>query len=381
MFRKYPKNFQDPHIDYPIHDLELSFSDYIKQTNNLIQTHRQDLLGENAAAIIEANTPFELLPSGKSRNVGILFIHGLLDSPFITRDIAKSLQNQGFITRSILLPGHGMRPGSLLQVTYEDWLQSLYYGVTSLTKVVEKIILIGFSTGAVLSAIHTLLRPEKIAGIVMLSPAIKINSFFDFATNWHKVFSWLIPRAKWMSAREENDYVKYSSTTYNAAYQVYRLTRTLKKMSQTTPLTCPVFMGLSYEDKIVSSLAAIQYFLSLPSPHNQMILYASKQLNYKDKRIILRSGAYPEWHIKNFCHISIPIAPDNIHYGMNGDYPLASHVNRDNNIIYEALDIPTKKFYDLLYKLNLTSYQHQRLTFNPDFDFLSQKIKEFAEKL
>jgi len=121
--------YQDPGLKYPIYDLNLSFADYILQCKDLIRKTRRDLANSpDPEKIIEDNSPFELIPKSagnKKIRYGALLIHGLLDSPFVMRDIGAELQEQGLLVRSILLPGHGTVPGALLNVTYEDWLQAL----------------------------------------------------------------------------------------------------------------------------------------------------------------------------------------------------------------------------------------------------------------
>jgi len=387
MFNKHPKMFQDPQIEYPIYDLNLDFADYITKSKKIITDYRVDL-NKGADLIINANTPFELRPEHPQFSVkdphkikyGALLVHGLLDTPFIMKDIGKHLQSQGLLVRSIILPGHATVPGSLLNVKYEDWLQAVRYGIASLSKDVEAIFLVGFSTGASLNLLHTLQNPSQIAGMIMLAPAYKINSSFDFLTNWHHAISWKWPRAQWLYISEEMDYTKYCSIAFNAVYQVYRLTQAIKKIDHTREPPCPLFMVLSYDDLIVNSEASIRNFQGYTHPHNKMILYIHDLHKFNDSRIISRKAAYPEWNITSFSHISLPSSPDNPHYGKHGDYPLASHIDAKNHYLFCSLDKPQKLFFDLLYKLKLTRYQRQRLTFNPDFEFLVDALSQFIKK-
>jgi esterase/lipase len=381
MLRNHSELFTDPRIVYPIDRLDLPFSEYIAKSKNIIATHRVDLK-DHADLIIQANTPFELAPktpifSEKNPSkikYGALLIHGLLDTPFLMQDVGTALQSEGLLVRSIVLPGHATVPGALLNVTYQDWLQAVRYGIASLKKEVEHIFLVGFSTGATLSLYHTLQDPEAIAGMIMLSPAFKINSSFDFIMKANRSSIWNGPR--WLSTRTEIDYTKYRSIAFNAAYQVFKLTQLLKNNAHKKP-ECPIFMALSREDLIVRSTNSINYFTSLSNPYNQMILYSAASEKLADPRISIRSSIYPSWKIVNFSHIAIPVAPTNFHYGMQGDYPLASHVNNPSHFQYGALDAPKKRYYDLMYKIRLMPYEFQRLTFNPDFEFMMGSIKNF----
>ncbi len=373
MLNKHPKLFQDPDIDYPIYDLHLDFQDYIIKSKSIIANTRQDLNKDNAELIIEANSPFELVPKEKAK-YGALLIHGLLDSPYIMRDIGQHLCAKGLLVRSILLPGHGTVPGALLNTDYTEWLQAVRYGIASLKQTVENIFLVGFSTGASLSLYHAVEEP-LISGIIMIAPAIKISSPFAFATNWYRSISWAWNRAKWFYIGKEIDYAKYSSVAFNAVYQVYRLASEVQKISSAKLASYPFFVTLSNEDKIVCSYASTEYFEQNKNPFNRMLMYSGKPLHFEDKRILVRNSLYPDLNILNFSHITIPVAPSNPHYGKNGDYPLASRV--DKNIMYGAFDKIDVFYRNLLYNLKLSALQYQRLTYNPDFEFMMNEIEKF----
>jgi esterase/lipase len=376
MFRKYPKLFISPEQHYPIDDLNRPFSDYIAECKTLIANTRLDL-AKGANKIIEANSPFELRPKNQTPQYGVLLIHGLFDSPFVMRDMGNHLQANGGLVRAVLLPGHGTIPGGLLNVDYHDWLQTVRYGIATLSKEVDKIFLVGFSTGAVL-ALHYALQGEKpIAGMVFVAPAFKINSSLDFILNWHRIISWAWPRAKWMEIREENNYIDYQSCAFNGGHQLYLLLQELKKTHDIRSLTCPVFFILTQDDATVASEASMNYFEQLHHPLNRLILYTNKTPIFNDPRIIIRPASYPSMHINNLSHICIPFSPNNSHYGKQGDYCYASHVDEKNNIIYTEANKYTFHFLNLLYRLKLSKTQYWRLTFNPDFDYMMQSICKF----
>lgn len=372
MLRKYPKIFQDPLIDYPIYDLKLNFSEYIKQSEQIIANTRQDLK-QHPELIIKNNAPFELKPDSPNPRFGALLIHGLLDSPFIMRDIGHYLRSQGLLVRSIMLPGHSTVPGALLNTKYAEWQQAIDYGVATLKEDVEKIFLVGFSTGGSLAISHAAKDPA-ITGVMTLTPAFKINSPFTFLSKWISQIN-IGDRAKWFSLCEEIDYVKYQSVTFNAIYQVYQLAFEIQNIA----LHCPLLMIVSDEDKIVCSQTSINYFQNTTNPLNKALFYSAHPKTFSDKRILVRNSVYPDMNIFNFCHITLPVAPDNFHYGKNGDYVLASHIKQ--NVRYGALDNLDMKFYRSLKQLNLTQFDYQRLTFNPDFEFMQNQIGDFIQKL
>ncbi|MES2219021.1 MAG: alpha/beta fold hydrolase [Pseudomonadota bacterium] len=378
------KLFIDPGLPYPISNMDLPFNDYISQCKTLIENTRLDL-NESADAdrIIKANTPFELTPADLPKNktrYGALLIHGLYDCPFVMRDLGEILQAKGLLVRSVLLPGHGTVPGALLNVTYQDWVQAVHYGVTSLAQSVDKLFLVGFSTGGAL-ALHYLLNGSypNIAGAITLAPAIKISPLARLAGLLAK------SGRLWMHKAAEIDYAKYCSFTYNSAYQVYALSRAIQKLLQTRPLPLPQLIVISEHDKTVRSNATLQYFQHFASLTSQLILYQNAPPELPDSRIIVRPSAHQALNIIDMSHIALPIAPDNAHYGKNGDYPLASHIQENlregGKILYGTYNTWQNEILNALNKAGLVKHERVRLTFNPDFDFLQQTLLAFVEKI
>jgi esterase/lipase len=367
--------FVDSQLQHPIDDLSLSFTDYIARCKVLISQHRCDLNTADAEKIITANAPFELRPQ-KPAQCGALLIHGLFDSPLMMRDIGLQLQAQGILTRAILLPGHGTVPGDLLHVDYHQWLQAVRYGIATFSKEVKTLFLIGFSTGASLALYHTLQNTHGIAGVILLSPALKINSVFASLANMHQAFSRVWPRAAWFhqDKNEMLDYAKYYSIPFNAVYQVYKLTQAIKKEK---PATLPLLFALSQNDNTVCSNASLDYFHHQLHAKNHLLLYSNDATFATDPRITQRHTSYPLLRIRDFSHLSLPISPRNPHYGEEGDYRFASHIKTDDQTIYGEFSPSQIYFNEWLFKLKLSSHHYQRLTFNPDFDFLMRRMKQF----
>ena len=365
--------FVPSQAQYPVHDLNLSFSDYIAQCKQLISQYRLDLNTPQAKHIITANMPFELRPERPDR-CGALLVHGLLDSPLTLRDIGLQLQAQGILARAILLPGHGTRPGDLLHIDYHQWLDAVRYGIATFAKEVDTLFLIGYSTGASLALYHALQNANRIAGIVLLAPALKIASPFAGIANAHKALSWAWPRAAWLHQdANEIDYAKYTSIPFNAVYQVYRLAQAIKTAQ---PCSLPLFFALAQNDNTVSSPASLAYFQQQTHPKNHLVLYTNCPMP-NGPRITQRHTAYPLLHIRDFSHLSLPFSPHNPHYGEKGDCPLASHVQTEDQTIYGEFSPQQIRLNEWLFNLKLSQHHYQRLTFNPDFDFLMQKMLQF----
>ncbi len=380
MFSNLSEEAPESAADYPLTDSSLPFAEYIQQCQQMIINRREDTFPHAAdkQTIIQANSPFELAPERKTNKpikVGVLLIHGLLDCPFTYREISSHLQQQDYLLRAILLPGHGTRPSDLLHVTYQEWLQAVRYGIESLKNEVEHLYLVGYSTGAALSIYHAL-QDSRINGLVLLSPAIKIPTHVDIGAKWIHLTNCLGKDRDWIFHGEENDYTKYRSVAFNGLKQVTRLSDSIRGMGREHPVQQPMLMILSREDETISSKEAIDFFSAMRHPRSEMILYSASTETYSDTRIEIRKSSYPELNISHFSHISLPFSATNPHYGQHGDFPEASILKPDQYIDGAYNRIEANAF-DLMAKYHLVQHTRRVLTYNPDFSHMMNRMTQF----
>lgn len=365
-------------INYPITDYSLPFKDYIKQTRELIVGRRLDLqtFNEQAERIIDTNCPYELQPPSKGRRkYGALLVHGLLDSPFSLRDTGHSLQQCGVLCRSILLPGHGTRAHDLLQVTADDWIQAVRYGIKSMEQEVEQLYLIGYSTGAALSLLHAQ-ENENIAGVILLAPAIKIKAPVDVVVGCHSMAKLFSAERDWIYRDTEIDYAKYSSVCFNAVDKVTNLT---KRLQQSPPPACRQLFIASEDDETISCHAALRFFSQGRHPESQFLLYTTDMSPRADERIMPRNSRHDDLHIQHFAHATVPFAPTNPHYGQHGDYPYASSL-QNKEVVFGAFNRIVSNVFNAMYSVGIVKNKRWELTYNPDFEFMASQIQAFIFK-
>lgn len=104
-------------------------------------------------------------------HIGCLLIHDFSSTPAELRVIGDALSDSGYTTKGILLAGHGTKPEDLLNITYEDWIESAQQGINQLKKNCPKIVVIGHSMGGLL-ALQMAAR-NKIDGVVTIAAALK----------------------------------------------------------------------------------------------------------------------------------------------------------------------------------------------------------------
>ena len=184
------------------------------------------------------------------------------------------------------------------------------------------------------------------------------------------MFRWLFKEDKWIFRNDNPDYSKYTSFPVNSGYLVQRLIIETKLLLQQTPCTIPLFIAMSRNDETVRAQAGLDFFTRTDNKKNRFILYSNDNENMTDSRITLHTSAKADEHILNMSHVSVPVSPDNAHYGRNGDHNEPLHEpkqDRQDDIIYRGALTPE----------NENAYRIQRLTFNPYFTEMLTEIERF----
>lgn len=121
------------------------------------------------------NFPHDYLLAGNGERgrTGILLVHSLSGTPKEMRLLARSLNLQGYTVLTVNLAGHGGTREHLVNTSWLDWLASVRRGADLLASRVDRLVVGGFSTGAVLALALAQERPLHVAGVLALSPAFR----------------------------------------------------------------------------------------------------------------------------------------------------------------------------------------------------------------
>ena len=245
------------------------------------------------------------MPQGKPRGVAVM-LHGLTDSPYSLKDIARIYQQQGFIAVVPRLPGHGTAPGALTAVDWEAWLAATRLAVREATRLAGNEVplhLVGYSNGGALALKYTLdslddatlRRPRQ---VVLLSPMIGVTSFARFAglAGLPALFP-AFAKAAWLNVTPEFNPFKYNSFPVNAARQSYLLTKALQQQivqdAQTMRLhdLPPVLTFQSVMDSTVSTQAVVESLYRYLGPNgSELVLFDINQA--ANLRPLLRTSSY-----------------------------------------------------------------------------------------
>ena len=342
--------------------------------------------------IIDGNAPFELsppsgFPAGQNKPYrrGVLLTHGLSDSPYSMRHLAAFFRQSGFRVMAILLPGHGTQPGDLLEVTWQEWAKTVAYGAYKLADEVDELYLGGYSTGAALS-VYQSLRDYRVRGLFLFSPALRISPRAAYA-KLHKLYSWLVPAAKWVDIKPDLDIYKYESFTKNAAAQAYDLTRVLGKLLRRQGLDIPVFVAASADDMTVKKTSVVLEFVARARhPLSRLVLYTTEPESvprgFPAERLELVNSVVPGQKILSSAHTAIVMPPEDSHYGASGEYSNCVHYYPAEMDNYRAcLAHPEQDFQGEVTAKNLQAGILRRLMYNPNFPSLKVSMQRFIDRL
>jgi alpha-beta hydrolase superfamily lysophospholipase len=234
------------------------------------------------------NRSYTLLPEGAPAGAVVL-LHGLSDSPYSLRHVAKIYADHGFAAVGVRLPGHGTVPAGLTSARWQDWSAATRLAMREARRLAgpgKPLHLVGYSNGGALAMLYTLdaltepgLDPP--ARVVLFSPMIGLTRFARFAgvAGWPSVLP-RFSKSAWLEIVPEFNPFKYGSFPVNAGRQSYELTQALGERIQSVvdsgagARLPPVLAFQSSVDSTVAGDALISnLFARLPKNGSEIVLF------------------------------------------------------------------------------------------------------------
>lgn len=346
---------------------ENSFEIYRQQTVAMMREKRAFQTPDTETEL-GWNAPRQWDPSGAVKG-GVLLVHGLGDSPWSFNDVGQRLADQGFLVRTVLLPGHGTRPEDMLDVRLEEWQRVVREQAQLLSREVPEVYLGGFSTGANL-VLDYAYQHDDIAGLLLFSPALRSDSIYAWLTPW---IGWARP---WLAApndglRPMQTPVRYMNMPTNGFAQFYRSSVLAQDRLSERKYEKPVFVAIARHDSVVDTAYVLENFQQRFShPASRLIWYGDLPAKAADNaRIEVRKDYLPEYRISRFSHMGLLFAPGNPLYGVAGSQRICWNGQSTPDTAKCMAGEPVW-YSDWGY--NEPGKIHARLTFNPYFEWQTQ---------
>ena len=246
---------------------------------------------------VEDPGPFFFQPepvaADEIKPLGVLLVHGFLASPAEVRPFGEHLSRLGYPVVGIRLKGHGTSPWDLRARSRQDWLQSVRQGYDILAPFVEKICVVGFSTGGALGLQLAAEQPPKLAGVAPIATPMRFmnkNMVIVPLVHGANQLVQLVKAEGMMPFRpneSEHPHINYSHMPVRALYELGRLVEDLKKCLP--QVQQPVFIVQGDQDPVVDPDSARRLYHALGSDHKKILMVPS------ERHGILYQSIGPTW--------------------------------------------------------------------------------------
>jgi len=360
---------------------EPSFNDYAAAVKAEVGRYRIPFDSAQADKEIEMASSAELLPAeacnGNAAGIAIL-VHGLSDTAYAMRDVGQVLTNSCYISRSILLPGHGTRSGDMVTTRLKHWNSTLNYLIDQAAAETDNILLVGFSLGAVLTLEKAIARKEHIDGIIALSPAYHLSSY-----KLAKWSGWARPFVPWIDRGISDDSMRYEAMpTRGVVETVKAMKQAHRKLKKNGPINIPWLIAQSLDDAVILPETNHALWKKYAAhPDSRLINFYSEKKPGEEENVINITGINTQQKVRGLSHLAIHIAPENEHYGLNGDYRNCGlTAPRDRTLVRTCEQAEIVSYG--LWKTEVEAGTPLAIsTFNPSFEKFAAEINAFADKV
>lgn len=342
------------------------FTAYQEEVRHWLTANRVTTLGDITWEVA-LNSPTQCNPQQTQQ--GILLVHGLGDSPYFFRDIAATLCEQGYLVRTILLPGHGSKPGDMRNVDYAMWENTVNFHLQELAEKVNQVFVGGFSTGANLAVISAL-GQQDIAGLLLFSPAFSAKFSVLGASPY---LTSILP---WPNKEPEDNPTRYNSVSMEGFAAYYKSTQVLESALNDTTVSIPTFAVIPQGDSVVDVEAVSSLLKTHFLSSTNQYLWLGEPESAPDFMTVYTMDL-PEWKIGASSHMAPLFSPTNNLYGVNGRIRICDNGQSDDNTA------KCQQGDDVWYGpwgLTADDKVYARLTFNPYFETMVERLHRFLDE-
>ena len=237
------------------------------------------------------------------KKIGIVLCHGYKSAPKEVESLANFLNELGFKVYAVRLKGHGTTPLDHSKCKSQDWYDSLQTGYCALSIICEKIIMIGFSMGGLLTLLSASKKnnDSKLLAIISINSALKLNNFASKFAKGFKMYNDILEnfnihkaQLEYIDDQPENPDINYSRNYISAIVQLEMVMEECQK--NLSLITSPTLVIQADNDPVVNPISGQNIYNKINSRHKILSM-----LEFKNHVIIHGLGNQKVFNeIKNF---------------------------------------------------------------------------------
>lgn len=187
------------------------------------------------------------------RKVGVLLSHGFTGQPASMKPWGQALAEQGYAVEVPRLPGHGTTWQEMNGTTWEDWYAEVTRAFDTLLADNDAVVVGGLSMGGALVLRLAADRPEEVAGVVVVNPAVATKrldvKLLPVLKHLVKSFPGIANDIKKAGVEEYG----YTKTPLKAAHSMMQAWPLI--VADLSRITAPLLYLRSTEDHVVDELS------------------------------------------------------------------------------------------------------------------------------
>ena len=230
------------------------------------------------------------LVKGRSKDMGVVLIHGYMAAPPEVKELADYLGQKGLWVYLPRVKGHGTSPEDLAEQSYNNWIESVDDGYAIIDSLCKRVVVGGFSNGAGL-ALDLATRVENIEGVFAVCPPLKLQDistkFAPAVDIWNKLMNRTRlgdAKMEFVENNPENPHINYLRNPISGVRELVRLMDAVEP--KLTDIKVPALVIQSLGDPVVNPKGSRRVFDLLGSKDKEYILF-----NFKRHGILLGDGS------------------------------------------------------------------------------------------
>jgi esterase/lipase/1-acyl-sn-glycerol-3-phosphate acyltransferase len=260
------------------------------QKNAVIEFENDYQAFFNPAVSKPKSVGLPFLVRGKSRNLGVLMIHGYMAAPLEVKGLAEFLGRKGLWVYVPRIKGHGTSPDDLAIRSYQDWVDSVDAGYAVISNICKRVVVGGFSAGAGL-ALDLAARIPDVAAMFAVCPPLRLrdfsSKFVPAVDGWNRLMEKIhLKDAKkdFVENKPENPHINYFQNPISGLMQLERFMESVEP--KLPGIKVPAFVVQSQADPVVAPNGSKKVYDLLGSKDKSYLLF-----NFDRHGILLGSGA------------------------------------------------------------------------------------------